>query len=475
VKLSLLRSVICGISVDFPLPPALNTRIVSPMLSVEELGLEIASLSAHLDAATHRLLSCIRQFDEQCGWYQQGAVSCAYWLAWRVGLDAATAREKVRVARALGKLPAIDGALKAGKLSYAKVRALTRVATPETEAKLLELAMFATGAQLERLCRGYRGALAADNALPPPERSVRRRELPGGMVKLEIVLLPDEADLVLRALDRAREVGHAEGEARPASSAVPGLPDAGGPSPADADVGGLSPSGRGRDLPSRADGMVALAESYLAGNVSTGNGGERFQVMLHVDQDPLAPDGVLAGTLDDGTRVSAETLRPVACDCGLLAQGEHGELSAISIGRRSRSIPPAIRRALRLRDRGCCFPGCTHDRFLHGHHIRHWLHGGETSVDNLALLCTHHHHLIHEGGWSVSRTPDGQLAFTAPDGRALVPVPPRETGEDSLVFLREWAEERGLDLGAGANLPLWDGTRPDYDWAVGAMLTGLSG
>ena len=120
-----------------------------------------------------------------------GGVVRGIGCAWRIGLDPATAREKVRVARALGKLPAIDGALKAGKLSYAKVRALTRVATPETEGQLLELATVAMGAQLERLCRGYRSALTADNALPPAGRSVRRRDLPGGMVKLEIVLLPD--------------------------------------------------------------------------------------------------------------------------------------------------------------------------------------------------------------------------------------------------------------------------------------------
>jgi len=416
------------------------------MASVDELGDEIAVLAIHIDAATHRLLACIRQFDDECGWAAQGAVSCAHWLSWRIGLDQATAREKVRVARALGKLPAIDGALKAGKLSYAKVRALTRVATPENEANLLEVALFATGAQLERLCRGYRGALVADGAPASAERSVRRRDLPGGMVKLEIVLMPDEAELVLRALDRAREVKH-EGENVGASAET---------------------HEEGSTWPSRADGAVTLAESYLASNAATGNGGERFQVMVHVDQDPLAADGMLAGTLDDGTRVSAETLRRVACDCGLVAVTGAG--ADLNIGRRSRSIPLALRRVLALRDRGCCFPGCTHDRFLHGHHIQHWLHGGETSVDNLALLCTFHHHLVHEGGWSVARTSDGQIAFTTPDGRALPLVPAREVSEDSLVFLREWAEERALDLGADANMPLWDGTRPDYDWAVGALL-----
>jgi hypothetical protein len=214
--------------------------------------------------------------------------------------------------------------------------------------------------------------------------------------------------------------------------------------------------------------MVALAENFLAGNPATGNGGERFQVMIHVDQDPLAPDGVVAATLDDGVRVSAETFRRIACDCGVVAVA--GDGADLNIGRRVRSIPPAIRRALALRDRGCRFPGCTHTRFLHGHHIQHWLHGGETSVTNLALLCTFHHHLVHEGGWTVSRGEDGELAFAAPNGRALAAEPPRQVVENVLESLHEWATERGLALGADSNLPLWDGTRPDYDWAVGALL-----
>jgi Domain of unknown function (DUF222) len=228
------------------------------------------------------------------------------------------------------------------------------------------------------------------------------------MVKLEVILSPDEAALVLTALDRAREVTHEHAD------------DASAETSADA------------TLPSRADGIVTLAESYLAGNTGTGNGGEHFQVMVHLDQDPLAPDGILSGTLDDGTSVSAETLRRVACDCRLLAQGGHGEPSAMSVGRRTRSIPPAIRRALSLRDRSCSFPGCTHNRFLHAHHIRHWFHGGETSMNNLSLLCTHHHHLVHEGGWSVKRTADRELCFKAPDGREVPAVPAREASEDDV-------------------------------------------
>jgi len=355
------------------------------MESAEELGQEIACLSARLDAATHRLFECIRRFDETCGWHDQGAISCAHWLSWRVGWDPATARERVRVARALGSLPTIDEALRSGRLSYAKVRALTRVATADNEPKLLEMALVATGAQLERLCRGYRGVLDSERTPAAEERSVRKRLLPGGMVKLELVLEPDEAELILRAVDHAREVRaeqakHAE-EAEPfrpedpSASASPTRVEprvAAGSQPVGSAcdfVGGEKPSQSGAanetavkvidvsaevSWPSRADGVVTIAESFLAGHPVTGSGGERFQVMIHLDQEVLGPDGAWSATLEDGTCVSAETLRRVACDCGLVATGGDGE--ALNIGRRTRSIPPAIRRALMLRDRGCAFP-----------------------------------------------------------------------------------------------------------------------
>jgi hypothetical protein len=200
------------------------------------------------------------------------------------------------------------------------------------------------------------------------------------------VLEPDEADLILRAIERAREV-HAR-QTEPLETEAPEVPAM----PAAPAAQGEAEAAEAADVsaetcwPSRADGAVKLAESFLAGNPVTGTGGERFQVMVHLDQEVLGPDGTWAATLEDGTRVSAETLRRVACDCGLVAVGGDGE--ALNIGRRARSIPPAIRRALMLRDRGCAFPGCTHTAFLHGHHIEHWLHGGETSLDNVVLLCS---------------------------------------------------------------------------------------
>ena len=257
------------------------------------------------------------------------------------------------------------------------------------------------------------------------------------------MLEADEADLVLRAVDRAREV---RAEQAPRE---------------DGDVSAET------SWPSRADGMVRLAESFLADHHVSGNGGERFQVMVHLDQEVLEADGSWSATLEDGTRISAETLRRVACDCALVAVGHDGQ--ALNIGRRARSIPPAIRRALMLRDRGCAFPGCTHTRFLHAHHLRHWLHGGATSLENCVSLCSFHHHLVHEGGWQIS-SEDGSFLFHPPVGNPLAPVPPREPVDNAVGWLRTWAEENDLYLGPETNMPLWDGSRPDYELAVSLLL-----
>ncbi len=438
------------------------------MEDVEALVSELATLSARLDAATHRLLELIRQIDKAGIWADQGAISCAHWLSWRLGWDSGTAREHVRVARGLGRLPQIDAAMRTGALSYSKARALTRVGTEQNETRLLHLALMATGSQLERICRGYRNV--AERAGQPwqRERELRKRLLDNGMVQLTIVLEPDEADLVLRAIDRAREVHAEQDKAAETECAAPTTPPPQGSKPRSPLPPEANEVPAETQWPTRADGLVSLAESFLAGNPVSGNGGERFQVMVHIDQEALGADGSWSATLEDGTRVPAETLRRVACDCGIVAVGHDGE--ALNIGRRTRSIPPAIRRALMLRDKGCAFPGCTHTRFLHGHHIQHWLHGGETSVRNLVMLCTFHHRLLHEGEWTITVDTDGSFLFNSPLGFAVIPVQTQDYVEEGPLWLEEWVEERGLDIGPKTNAPRWDGKHPDYSGAVEGLL-----
>src|SRR5437667_5559785 len=176
---------------------------------LERLGEQIAELSAHLDAATARLLELIREFDARGGW-NTGFRSCAHWLAWRVGLDLGAARERVRVARALGGLPRLADALARGELSYAKVRALTRVATPGTEVRLLAVGRAGTACHVERIVRGWRRvdalAEAREATLRHTSRALHVYEDEDGMVVIRGRLTPEAGAVLKQALAAAREV-----------------------------------------------------------------------------------------------------------------------------------------------------------------------------------------------------------------------------------------------------------------------------
>jgi hypothetical protein len=317
---------------------------------------------------------------------------------------------------------------------------------------LLDLAFASTGAQLERICRTFRRVVAEQFPGDPTleeRRYVSDRVLPSGMVRLEAVLHPDEADLVMKAIEAAR-VG-----AREASEAP-------------ADVPAETPE---RPRVSKPDALVQVAESFLAHGQASGTGGDRCQIFVHLQQDPLAPDGVstLAATLDDGTRVPAETFRRLACDASLVSVAHDAAGTPLDVGRRTRTIPPALRRALWARDRGCRFPSCAHIHHVHAHHIDHWAHGGETSLDNLILLCGTHHRLLHEGGIGVTRTANGRLEFRDSRGRVVDSVPEAvEVRGEALGTIERWVAAANLRIDAETNFPDWDGSPVDYDAAVSA-------
>jgi hypothetical protein len=151
----------------------------------------------------------------------------------------------------------------------------------------------------------------------------------------------------------------------------------------------------------------------------SGTRAERYQVFLHVDPGTLQAEGEIGRShLEDGTRVSAETSRRLTCDAGVVQVTAGADGSVLDVGRRTRTIPPAVRRALQVRDGGCRFPGCGL-RFTEAHHLVHWADGGETTLDNLVLLCRFHHRRVHEDGFGVRRGPDGGVRFVDPKGRAI--------------------------------------------------------
>ena len=177
-----------------------------------------------------------------------------------------------------------------------------------------------------------------------------------------------------------------------------------------------SPNDEGR-ASSRGDPLTGLG-------IGSGIRAERYQVMVHCDAATLAAEGEPGRSDLDGIRVSAETSRRMACDAAVVAMVHAKDGSMLNVGRRTRTIPPHIRRALEERDRGCRFPGCG-CRFTEAHHVEHWADGGETSLRNTLLLCRRHHRAVHEGRVKVSVNGDGTVLFFTPKGRMLVDAPRR--------------------------------------------------
>ena len=519
------------------------------------------------------LRSVLRHRDTWEGWR-----SCAHWLNWRTGLDLGAAREKLRVAAALADLNHVAAAMARGQLSYSKVRALTRVASPATEARLLAVALSATAAQVERLVRAWRRV--DRDAQPDAEqvllasRALSMQVDEDGMVVLRGRLPPEVGALLLRAVEAALEQ-------------VPASAEGGEPTIAQR----------------RADALGLVAESALAGGLDPGNLADRFQVTVHVQADalparapaeagppvaaetrevstapsePLAPaaslvaahsarertgggradraagPGVAAesarsprgtsgresrsadtagwwplceesaprprdakdpnhqedrstgiacraslseqatnGTphisaatfevseaaferVDPGTDLDAgqavieqagglhlgrEAARRVACDAGIVVLRHAADGQVLDVGRRTRTVPSALRRALLSRDRGQCqFPGCE-SRHCDAHHVEHWADGGETRLQNLVLACRFHHRALHEGSFRVvPGDADGRFRFLRPDGTPLPAEPPVASWEGApLAPTEARLAAAGISIGPHTATPEWYG------------------
>ena len=502
------------------------------------LGNRIAERSARIQAATYELLCDLREFDRHHGW--EGFRSCAHWLNWRTGLDLGAAREKLRVAAALADLNHLSAAMACGRLSYSIVRALTRVATPATEARLIAVACGATAAQVERLVRAWR---EADRVAQPDAEKLRlaRRMLStrmddDGMLVLRARLTPEVGAVVLRALEAALEQ-------------VPASAD-------DQD------SGIGQR---RADALGLVAESALAGGLDPGTAGDRFQVTVHVDAAGLAspeaatdarhvsaetapgdeaasePEESAADAADQasieragdplgvptthgrdqvasaadldlgqavieragelhraeatcgcdraapvsdpeagqavieqagGLHVGARAARRIACDAGFVVVHHGADGGVLDVGRRTRTIPTALRRALESRDRNQCqFPGCT-SRHCDAHHVVHWADGGETKLSNLVQVCRFHHRALHEEGFRVVADGAGQFQFLRPDGEplpAVAPAPRWEGAGEPLAPTVARLAAAGISIGPHTATPEWYGEPLDVTAALDVL------
>lgn len=419
---------------------------------LEMIEREITELAAHVNAATCRWLLLVAEFDHRMGWATWGAKSCAHWLNWRCGISLGTGRDQVRVAHALEGLPGIRAAFAAGTISYSKVRALVRVATSETEAELLETAQYLSASQLERVVRSMRRVLDAEgvSSAELARRQRARRRLrwhwdEDGSLVFSGRLAPEDGAAFVKALRASRtETDRIETEDVGAGDVSAEIE--------------MSEAWEQRD----ADGLVALAESYLEHGAARRAGSEAVQVVVHVH---AGTESTRESTIEDGPALPAETAERLACDADVVEVREDAAGTPLDVGRRTRRVSAALRRALALRDEACRFPGCNSTR-VEAHHRRHWLDGGPTALGNLVSLCRYHHRFVHSNHWTVEVRGDGRFVFLDRAGCAYPETLPW-TGSE--VDLRRTNARIGLDIDGGSVAAQWDGTRLDFGYVVDVL------
>src|SRR6188474_1006350 len=375
----------------------LNASQEVSMRSIDELAAEICTLAGHINAASHRWLVLIAEFDRRNGWSDSATQSCAHWLNWKCGIAMGAAREKVRVARALEDLPKVSAAMASGSLSYSKAREITRVAHSGNEDYLLEIAEHGTASHVERLVRAYRRCQEAEE-LSREQRQQQNRRVSfryddDGSLILTCHLPAEVGAQVLKALDVAIE----------------GLP-------VYEDVPAETPRQVVPFSARRADALARVAESFLAHDVMESPGTDRQQIVVHVAAETLRRGAAGCCEIEHGPSIAAETARRFSCDASVVTLIEDADGEPLNVGRKTRTVSAPLRRLLTARDKGCRFPGCCNARYIDMHHIKHWANGGETKPSNLVSLCRFHHRAVHEDGFNVEILDDGALRFVGPDG-----------------------------------------------------------
>ena len=413
--------------------------------------------SARLAAQMADWLDLVAELVIRRIWAVEGARTPAAWLSWAVGMSPTAARDHVRVALRLRELIGVREEFAAGRISYSKVRAITRVAVPETETLLLEWSRMATGADMERIVAGFRTAQRATTSEPgsiEPARQVRLRARGDGTSEVVIRLPDDEAHALYSGAHRLVDLEDGDHGSEPsqedaaeAAAGAEGPSDERSSAPADSEqdlvaegdsaesVQAAAPQADDRSQSARlADAIVqAVQASVSAGGADT-TGGDHHTLVVHVDGQDLASPGesdsagraAVAAETRHGAlpALSRRVLRRLACDAGLVLVTTDAEGSPIDVGRRQRRLTTALRRALVDRDRSCRFPGCGARRHLHGHHIQHWADDGPTDLANLVLICSFHHRYVHDHEIDVRLRPHAAHEFRFPDGRRIARIRP---------------------------------------------------
>jgi len=363
------------------------------------------------------------------------------------------------VAHALKHLPQISQEFRQGRVSYSKVRAMTRVATPKNEDYLLMIARHGTAVHVERLVRNYRMVKRIE-ALDRENTRHAQRELhwyvdDEGYWVIRGRLTAEQGALVQTVMEQVMDEDFREQRDVPAGISCTEPVDEVHPRPEPVAL-------------RRADALVRMAQGYSS--QADSNSADRFMVHVHTDMETLRADGLNGqAELEDGGNICAETTRRVSCDAGLVHWLDSSEGEPLSMGRKTRTIPPAIRRALQRRDGGCRFPGCTNMHFVDAHHIQHWADGGETAMENLVLLCRHHHRLVHEGGFGIAKPAHDVFEFSNPAGEVILTGPARNSRGNAWSLFEQHSES-GIHITPKTAQSQWLGEKMDDDMAIQVML-----
>ena len=460
-----------------------------------ELRRAVTHMAACINLADWRFIKLIAAMERTRGWEEGGYCNLGNWLDHRCGLGPCAARERIRIGRALARLPRINAAFRDGVISYSKVRAITRVATPETDAMLLAIAEGSSAARLESLVRTYErvGGSGSERASSEARRGLSWY-YEDGMLIVTAAVPAERGALVIQALQKVVDGRKDEREAyyesllattchrgtdepaadedvdhfgctqvtREASDGPPvqATEDVSAETPADrtdngkgistetestavtamtaadaaadlsAETDGL-PVGLAFELESTeqrfADALVDVAEHYLASSSRDGKRrrtGQRYEVVLTIARSELAAQQVGGARcyVEPDWGIDAEDARHIACDADLTEFIADAKGNFLNYERRRRIVPARLLQALKLRDHNRCrFPGCAHRRYVEAHHVRHWIDGGETRLDNLVLLCSAHHRLLHHGAFTIM-IEDDDVVFVSADGEVIESV-----------------------------------------------------
>ena len=342
------------------------------------------------------LLAVLAEIDRSGAWEGDGARDVAHWVSMRYGISAWKAARWVSTGHVLESMLRLSEALASGHLHVDKVVEVARFATPETESGLIRWAVRVSSGAIRRKADLERKRERAETVDAERTRSVRWWYEDDGTRFGSAAELPaDQGALVAKALSRLAD-------------SVPPMPGGEGPGGVDA---------------RRADALVTLCSGRIASDPDP----DRATVVVHASLETLA-GAERNAEVEDGPVIGPETARRLACDGRIQIVAEDREGHALRLGRITRVPSAPMLRQLRHRDRECRFPGCGKRRFTNAHHVRWWSRGGRTDLDNLVLLCSFHHRLVHEGGWALAADPAGPVDWFRPGGEKYRagPAPPAQ-------------------------------------------------